>query len=125
MTYKSGTKKYKYTVKVQVIKYQNPFKTFQIGNQNYASVYNKVNMYGAASKTPKLKNGTYKFSLKTNKNFSIKTAKLQQTSGNTTKTVSIKNATKVKITKDAYFSFMLKYKNLDIANVCFQNEVYY
>lgn len=34
LTYKSGSKRYNYTVKVQVIKYQNPFKTFKIGNKN-------------------------------------------------------------------------------------------
>lgn len=120
LTYKSGTKKYKYTVKVQVIKYQNPFKTFKIGNKNYASAFKKVNMYGATLKIPTLKNGNYKFELKPNKNFSITTAKLQQTSGNTTKVVNIKNAKKIKITKDAYFMFTMKYKNMDIANICFQ-----
>lgn len=120
LTYKSGSKRYNYTVKVQVIKYQNPFKTFKIGNKNYASVYNKVNMYGATLRMPTLKNGTYKFALKPNKNFTINTAKLQQTYGNTARNVNIKNAKKVKITKDAYFMFMMKYKNMDIVNVCFQ-----
>ena len=120
LTYKSGSKRYNYTVKVQVIKYQNPFKIFKIGNKNYASVYNKVNMYGATLRMPTLKNGTYKFALKPNKNFTINTAKLQQTYGNTARNVNIKNAKKVKITKDAYFMFMMKYKNMDIVNVCFQ-----
>ena len=120
LTYKSGSKRYNYTVKVQVIKYQNPFKTFKIGNKNYASVYNKVNMYGATLRMPTLKNGTYKFALKPNKNFTINTAKLQQTYGNTARNVNIKNAKIVKITKDAYFMFMMKYKNMDIVNVCFQ-----
>lgn len=69
---------------------------------------------------PTLKNGTYKFALKPNKNFTINTAKLQQTYGNTARNVNIKNAKKVKITKDAYFMFMMKYKNMDIVNVCFQ-----
>lgn len=120
LTYKSGSKKYNYTVKIQVIKYQNPFKTFKIGNKNYASVYNKVNMYGATLKMPTLKKGTYKFGLKTNKNFTIKTARFQQTVGNNVKVVNVKNAKKIKITDSAYFMFMVKYKNMDIANVCFQ-----
>lgn len=80
----------------------------------------KVNMYGATLRMPTLKNGTYKFALKPNKNFTINTAKLQQTYGNTARNVNIKNAKKVKITKDAYFMFMMKYKNMDIVNVCFQ-----
>lgn len=120
LTYESDAKKYNYTVKVKVIKYQNPFKTFKIGNKNYASAFNKVNSWGVASKMPKLKNGTYKFKLKPNKNFSVKTAKLQQTAGKTVKNVNIKNAKKIKITKDAYFSFMMKYKNMEITNICFQ-----
>lgn len=120
LTYKSGTKKYKYTVNVKVIKYQNPFKTFKIGNKNYASVFNKVNIWGATLKMPTLKNGNYKFELKANKNFSIKTAKFQQTVGKKIKNVNVKNAKKIKMTKDAYFTFTMKYKNLDITNICFQ-----
>ena len=77
-------------------------------------------MCGATLRMPTLKNGTYKFALKPNKNFTINTAKLQQTYGNTARNVNIKNAKKVKITKDAYFMFMMKYKNMDIVNVCFQ-----
>ena len=122
LTYKSGTKQYKYTVNVQVIKYQNPFKTFKIGNKNYASVFNKVNAWGVTTKLPKLKNGTYKFELKLNKNFSIRTAELQQTAGKKVKNVNIKNAKKIKITKDAYFSFLMKYKNINITNICFQGN---
>ena len=120
MTYKSGTKKYKYTVNVKVIKYQNPFKTFKIGNKNYAAVFNKVNIWGATLKMPTLKNGNYKFELKANKNFSIKTAKFQQTVGKKIKNVNVKNAKKIKMTKDAYFTFTMKYKNMDITNICFQ-----
>ena len=41
---------------------------------------------------PTLKNGTYKFALKPNKNFTINTAKLQQTYGNTARNVNIKNS---------------------------------
>ena len=69
-------------------------------------------MYGATLRMPTLKNGTYKFALKPNKNFTINTAKLQQTYGNTARNVNIKNAKKVKITKDAYFMFMMKYKKI-------------
>lgn len=120
LTYKSGSKKYKYTVKVQVIKYQNPLKTFKIGKKNYAYVFNKIHMWGIALKMPTLKNGTYNFALKANKNFSIKSARFQQTVGKKVKVVNIKNAKKIKITDSAYFMFMMKYKNLDITNVCFQ-----
>ena len=120
LTYKSGAKKYKYTVKVLVIKYQNPFKTLTIGDKNYASFFNKVNRWGVALDMPQFENGNYKFELKTNKNFSIKTAELQQTDGEKVKNVNIKNAKEIKITDDAYFSFTMKYKNMDITNICFQ-----
>ena len=77
-------------------------------------------MYGATLNMPTLKNGTYNFALKANKNFSVKTAKMQQTIGKKVKNVNIKNAKKIKITDSAYFTFMMKYKNMDIANICFQ-----
>ena len=120
LTYKSGSKKYKYTVTIKVIKYQNPFKTFKIGKKNYAYVFNKVNMYGGTDKMPELKNGTYNFEVKPNKNFSIKSAKFQQTVGKKVKNVNIKNAKKIKITDSAYFEFLMKYKNMDITNLDFQ-----
>lgn len=69
-----------------------------------------------------LKNGTYKFELKTNKNFSIRMAELQQTAGKKVKKVNIKSAKKIKITKDTYFSFLMKYKNINITNICFQGN---
>ena len=52
-------------------------------------------MYGATLRMPTLKNGTYKFALKPNKNFTINTAKLQQTYGNTARNVNIKNIAKL------------------------------
>lgn len=119
LTYKSGGKVYKYVVNVQVIKYQNPIKVFKIGNKNYAYVYNKVNARGVAvdkngMRMPVLKKGTYKYKLQTKKDFSIAKAENENRK-------NIKNAKKIKIGENPYFSFQIKYKGMVISNLYFQS----
>lgn len=123
LVYKTGGKKYKFSVNIQVIKYQNPLKVLKIGNKNYAYVYNKVNARGAAvdkngTRMPLLKVGTSKFKVETRKNFSLVKNKIYYEG----KGINIKKAKKIKVeAKDNNrFEFQAKYKNKVISNLYFQ-----
>lgn len=39
-------KTYRYSVKIKTVKYENPFKSFKIGSQNYISKFNKTDWVG-------------------------------------------------------------------------------
>lgn len=123
LVYKTSGKKYKFSMNIQVIKYQNPLKVFKIGNKDYAYVYNKVNARGAAvdengTKMPSLKAGTYKFKVQTRKNFSLVKNKIYYDG----KGINIKKAKKIKVQTTEYnpFGFQAKYKNKVISNLYFQ-----
>ena len=90
----NGNKTYKYKAKIKIVKYQNPFKSLEIGSKNYASMFKRFEQTMWAQDGQDVLNG--KLNIVPAKGWKISKIELRKGSY-TNKYKKIKNGTKINL----------------------------